>query len=192
MCKYRIIGKTNGWIAQRDSKFNGRCEITIADQLNLKEAYKKLLDMYNEDNCNYPSAPNWGVAVHQNRGACATFTDGTRSYKCDSRTYEIVELPDRIADLLKEEVGLCADIEVYGYKGVNHSIHTDCIVSLDDEMNFNELYCAGINEFDFELMDEDDYNNTVLANSCISADFEELYGDKNAKVLIIVLKNYIG
>ncbi|WP_304239965.1 hypothetical protein [Phocaeicola plebeius] len=155
-------------------------------------AYKKLLDMYNEDNCNYPSAPNWGVAVHQNRGACATFTDGTRSYKCDSRTYEIVELPDRIADLLKEEVGLCADIEVYGYKGVNHSIHTDCIVSLDDEMNFNELYCAGINEFDFEVMDEDDYNNTVLANSCISADFEELYGDKNAKVLIIVLKNYIG
>lgn len=61
MCKYRIIGKTNGWIAQRDSKFNGRCEITIADQLNLKEAYKKLLDMYNEDNCNYPSAPNWGL-----------------------------------------------------------------------------------------------------------------------------------
>lgn len=45
MSKYRITGRTNGWIAQRDSAFNGRCEITIADQLELKDAYKKLLDM---------------------------------------------------------------------------------------------------------------------------------------------------
>lgn len=190
MSKYRITGRTNSWIAQRGSTFNGNCEITIADQLDLKDAYKKLLDMYNDDNSNYPSAPNWGVAVRQDRGAQATCPDGTRSYEYDSRVYEIVELPEKIADLLKEEVDKCAEVELYGYAGRNHSIHTDCIVSLDDELNFKELYCKDINEIDFEVMDEDDYNNTVLANACYRADFEELYGDKKAKILVVVLRNY--
>jgi hypothetical protein len=189
MCKYRIKGKTNGWIAQRDSKFNGSCEITIADQLNLKEAYKKLLDMYNEDNCNYPSAPNWGVAVHQNRGACATFPDGTRRYDFDSRTYEIEELPYKISELLKEEISECEDIEVYTYSGEKHNIHTDCITSLD--IDITNVYCDGIDDFDFEVMDEDDYNTSVLANTGILADFKDTYGNKDAKVLVIVLKNYI-
>lgn len=190
MSKYRITGRTNSWIAQRDSTFNGNCEIIIADQLNLKDAYKKLLDMYNKDNNNYPSAPNWGVAVRQNRGAQATFPDGTRRYEYDSRVYEIVELPEKIADLLKEEVDKCADVELYRYAGRNHSIHTDCLVSLNDELNFKELYCTDIEEIDFEVMDEQEYNNTILANTSVEADFDEWYGDKNAKVLVVVLKSY--
>ena len=40
-------------------------------------------------------------------------------------------------------------------------------------------------------MDEDDYNTSVLANTGILADFKETYGNKDAKVLVIVLKNYI-
>lgn len=190
MSKYRITGRTNSWIAQRDTTFNGECEITIADQLELKEAYKKLLDMYNYDNSNYPSAPNWGIAVRQNRGAQATCSDGTRRYDYDSRVYEIVELPEKITDLLKEEVQKCADVELYGYAGKNHSIHADYIIPLDYDLNFKELYCESINEIDFEIMEENHYNNTIMANSCDSADFEELYGDKNAKVLVVVLKNY--
>lgn len=188
MCKYRIIGKTNGWIAQRDSRFNGRCEIIIADQLNLKDAQKKLLEMYNEDNSNYPSAPNWGVAVHQNRGAYATMPNGTRSYQCDSRMFEIEELPDKISDLLKEEIEECAEVEVYTYTGKKHIIHTDCIESLD--IDINDMYCAAIDEFDYEVMNEDDYNNSVLANTGMMADFDDWYGNKNAKVLVVVLKNY--
>lgn len=87
---YRIIGRTNGWIAQRDSTFNGKSQITIAEGLTLKEAYKKLLAMYNEDNSDY-YAPNWGIAVCQNRGAMATAPDGTRRYDYDSRIFEIEE-----------------------------------------------------------------------------------------------------
>ena len=77
------------------------------------------------------AAPNWGVAVHQNRGACATFPDGTRRYDFDSRTYEIEELPYKISELLKEEISECEDIEVYTYSGEKHNIHTDCITSLE-------------------------------------------------------------
>lgn len=187
--KYRITGKTNGWIADRDSKFNGKCKIVIKDQLTLKDAYKELLDMYNKDNSDN-SAPNWGIAVCQKKGASATFSDGTRCYEYDSRYYQIEELPYKMTDLLKEEVQECADVELYCYTGKIHSIHTDNIMSLDKELNFKELYCSGIEELDYEVMDEDNYNNTVLANACDSADFEKLYGNENAKVLVVVLNNY--
>ena len=36
--KFKIIGRTYGWIAERDSQFNGKTEIVIADNLTLKES----------------------------------------------------------------------------------------------------------------------------------------------------------
>ena len=48
MATYRIIAKTNGYIANRDIQFNGRTEIIVERELALKEAYKMLLDMFNE------------------------------------------------------------------------------------------------------------------------------------------------
>ncbi len=38
-----------------------------------------------------------------------------------------------------------------------------------------------------ELMDEEEYGNTILANSSMYADFEDWYGCKDAKVLVVVL-----
>ena len=91
--KYQITGTTNGWIAQRDLKFNGKTRIIIEKDLTLKEAYKKLLDMFNSD---YEDkgwyAKNWGIAVNiSKQEASPTFSDGTRMYKCDSRCYKIEE-----------------------------------------------------------------------------------------------------
>lgn len=39
----------------------------------------------------------------------------------------------------------------------------------------------------YQLADEDMYNETVLANSEIAADFDDWYGDDTAKVLCILL-----
>lgn len=56
---YKIVGKTNGWIASRDIHFNGKTEITIESNLTLREAQKKLLDFFNED---YDTCyQNWGL-----------------------------------------------------------------------------------------------------------------------------------
>lgn len=88
MAKYQIIGTTNEWIARRDPIFKGKCRIVIYDDMELKESYKKLLDMYNEDNSEHP-AINWSVAVRQNKGAKKTYSDGTRMYEYDSRHYKI-------------------------------------------------------------------------------------------------------
>ena len=91
--KFKIVGRTNGWIAERDSLFKGKTKIVIADNLTLKEAQRKLLSMFNE--CYELGCSNWGAAVmaRRHRVFCAypTHEDGTRSFDYDSRTFSIEE-----------------------------------------------------------------------------------------------------
>ena len=87
MKTYRIIGKTNGWIAQRDIRFNGKTMITLATGLTLKEAHKKMLQFFNEDYGTYFS--NWGLVRCNHPFESSTHNDGTRSYEYDSRQYSI-------------------------------------------------------------------------------------------------------
>lgn len=84
---------------------------------------------------------------------------------------------------LKELASNCADVEIYVYRGENHSIHTDSIKGLDINLDNlpDEIEC------DFSEMDEEEYNETILANSGVKADFDDWYDDKEAKVLVIVL-----
>ena len=89
MKTYRITGKTNGWIAQRDMKFNGKTEITIREHLTLKEAKKLMIDFYNEDYETY--YPNWGLIVANGRSMAGTDSDGLYYYEYDSRYYSIEE-----------------------------------------------------------------------------------------------------
>ena len=91
--KFKIVGRTNGWIAERDTQFKGKTEITITGNLTLKEAQRKLLSMFNdlyELGCS-----NWGMAVIATKkraeGAYETHEDGTRSFDYDSRTFSIEE-----------------------------------------------------------------------------------------------------
>ena len=93
MATYKITAKTNGYIAQRDAMFKGRTEVTLESGLELKEAYKELLDLFNRKND--LNAPNWGIAVRLTRNQCdgarPTFQDGTRCFSYDSRTFWIEE-----------------------------------------------------------------------------------------------------
>lgn len=94
MKTYRIIGRTNSWIAQRDATFKGRTTIEIETGLTLREAQKFLLDMYNKDyEDNRPYCQNWGLAVIQSNryGVGAYNTCGSRCYEYDSRVYSIEE-----------------------------------------------------------------------------------------------------
>ena len=90
---FKIIGRTNGWIAARDSQFNGKTEIVVAYNLTLKEAQGKLLSMFNE--CYELGCSNWGMAVIASKeraeGAYKTHEDGTRSFDYDSRSFSIEE-----------------------------------------------------------------------------------------------------
>lgn len=91
--KFKIVGKTNGYIAGRDILFNGKTEITLADNLSLKEAQNELLRMFN--NCFELDCKNWGMAVIASKeraeGAYKTHDDGTRCFEYDGRTFSIEE-----------------------------------------------------------------------------------------------------
>lgn len=85
---------------------------------------------------------------------------------------------------LKSLASNCADVEIYVAIGKIGTFHGDFIKSTDldiDNLPEKEIECV------FQEMDEDEYNHSILANSCISADFGAWYDNKEAKVLVIVL-----
>lgn len=91
MTTYRIIGRTNGWIAQRDSAFNGKTERVFEKGMTLSEAKSKLLSWFNHD---YDlSCPNMGSAMNNKEGRdhLSHYNDDTYSYDWDSRQYIIEE-----------------------------------------------------------------------------------------------------
>ena len=83
MKTYKIIEKTDG---QRNAK-------VIEENLELKDAYKEFLDLFNRRHGLY--AKNWGHAVIMTKNkvdrACKTFSDGTRCFGYDNKSYYIVE-----------------------------------------------------------------------------------------------------
>ena len=91
MKTYRIIGRTNPYIAQRDVMFGGKTRIVIEKGLSLKEAQKKILDFFNEDYETYYK--NWGL-VRCNSDFAYSNSDGTRGYEYDSRYFEIEEVQE--------------------------------------------------------------------------------------------------
>lgn len=94
MKTYKITAETEGYIANRDSLFNGKTYVILERGLSLKEAQDKLLDMYNHYyDGERPYACNWGMAViHSKKKVFAannTYRDGTRSFEYDGRRFRI-------------------------------------------------------------------------------------------------------
>ena len=78
---YKIEGRTNGWIAQRDIAFKGNCKITICEKLDLKAAIAMLENMFYSD---YDDCDN----IKDDNRFCYR-SDGTASYEYDSRYFSI-------------------------------------------------------------------------------------------------------
>ena len=91
-----------------------------------------------------------------------------------------------LKELLKEHGKEYCDIEVFVPTSckLDKPFHTDSIQGTDDYNDNSKV-------LDYEIMDEEDYGTSVLANSCVRADFEEWYDDKNAKVLCILIDEEI-
>lgn len=82
--------------------------------------------------------------------------------------------------------GEFADVEVYEDKFQhNAGFHTDRITVAEDYSEDSEV-------IGHELMDETEYQNTIMANVSDSADFATWYGDKNAKVLVLKIQKERG
>ena len=83
---------------------------------------------------------------------------------------------------VKEMYPDAEDIEVY--ESLNNGtprFHTDSIRAIDDYSDDDEVLI-------YEMMNEEEYNSTILANSTTSADFGEWYDNKLAECLCIIVK----
>lgn len=89
-----------------------------------------------------------------------------------------------IKEVKEKYAGKYEELEVYkaigkGEHYPNH-FHTD-------NCKFTEEYSDSSEVGLYELMDEEDYNNSINANSCATTDFGEWYGSNDAKVLCVML-----
>lgn len=87
---------------------------------------------------------------------------------------------------IKEVKEMCkneniAEVEIYqqSLRDKSHGFHGDFIHMIEE-------YTDDMEVTNWEVMGEDEYDETVLANGCVKADFNEWFGDKNAKVLVIL------
>ena len=85
-----------------------------------------------------------------------------------------------VAEIKKMYEGRYADIEFYKSRFNNRIIHTDYIEYIEDVSDDAPVE-------DFELMDEERYDFSVLANSCPEEDFKTCYGSSEARVLVIIV-----
>jgi hypothetical protein len=91
-----------------------------------------------------------------------------------------------VKELIEEQYNDCiADYEVYAFIGKVHKIHGDFITNLDEV--FSEEKYQDYEVESWEIMDEERYKNTIVANSTEEASFSHWYNDENAKVLVIVI-----
>lgn len=99
MKTYCIFGKTNGYIANRDINFNGKCLIIVEKDLTIKEAQQKLLNMFNSDyEQEIGCCINWSIARRRKKYSTTTFKNGLRSYDFDSRYYSIEEETEQLKE----------------------------------------------------------------------------------------------
>lgn len=89
-----------------------------------------------------------------------------------------------LGEIKEMYAGEYVELEIFKFIGRRHDIHSDFIDSVDEEIPDDTDVEA------YKLMDEEAYGYGVLANTCFFADFEDWYGDKNAKVLVIVLSEF--
>ena len=85
-----------------------------------------------------------------------------------------------VAEVKEMYKGRYDDIEFYKFRFNNRIIHTDYIEYIEDVKDDSPVE-------DFEIMDEERYNFSVLANCCEEADFKTWYGNSEAHVLVIII-----
>ncbi len=85
-----------------------------------------------------------------------------------------------IKSLKEKYKGQVAASEIYRFRDDLHEIYADNITALND-VDENEEVCQ------YKVMNEAEYNKSVYAHSVYTANFEDYYDSKDAKVLIIVL-----
>lgn len=89
-----------------------------------------------------------------------------------------------INEIIRDYADQAADLEIYIVEGNIDYLHTDRIQSAE---GLDQDHDYSITEISYSLMNEEEYDQTVMANA-EKADFSEWYDDKDATVLVIAIQ----
>lgn len=87
---------------------------------------------------------------------------------------------------IKQLAATAVATEVYRFVNVNNNVHTDNVEYIGDSVE--TLTDEQLENAWVELADEQYYNSTINANCGMTDDFAELYGDKEGKVLLVIIR----
>lgn len=74
------------------------------------------------------------------------------------------------------------DYDIYRYiDNNNKKLHTDYIQAIYEDYENLEVK-------EYYILSEQEYDETILANSSITANFYEYFNNKNAKILVIIVE----
>lgn len=90
----------------------------------------------------------------------------------------------KVREIIEKNKGNYDELEINKFTDKSRRIHSDFIENLDEVMAIEQLYET--EAATFEIMDEEEYANTINANSSVITDFAEWFGNKDAKVLVIM------
>lgn len=85
-----------------------------------------------------------------------------------------------VAEVMKDHEGEYDISEVYGYRGKIHRLHTDFVYGMD--MDDIDPETAEVD--DYEIMDEDVYNHTILANDSLT--FSDFFEDGQLILVMVI------
>ena len=92
-----------------------------------------------------------------------------------------MKVKEIIKDMKDIDENIC-DYDIYRYTDNNNKkLHTDYIQAIYEDYENLEVK-------EYYILDEKEYNETILANSSIKADFKEWFNDENAKILVIIVE----
>ena len=91
-----------------------------------------------------------------------------------------------INEIIREHEGQVADVEICVAEGSIENLYTDRIRSVE---GLDQDHDYEFEEIAYHVMDEEDYDRTILANTGEYADFADWYDDEDAKVLVIAIRS---
>lgn len=91
----------------------------------------------------------------------------------------------KVSEIITFYKDQCCDYEVWQYTDDSRRVHTDHIKNIDSIVSYDLI--KDLESFDYFLIDQEEYDTTILANSCLRADFGEWYDDSDAKILVVML-----
>lgn len=87
-----------------------------------------------------------------------------------------------LSDILKEMEGEYDQCEILQFADEQRVLSSEHTHLIKDAISAEQTHVC-----QYEIMDEERYNETILSDSSLTADFKNWYGSKDTRLLVVVI-----